>query len=35
VTDKAQKVVDWPDMDKATMEKVHRKINTGWSIHLE
>jgi len=35
VTDKAQKVVDWPDMDEATMEKVHRKINTGWSIHLE
>lgn len=35
VTDKARKVVDWPDMDKATLEKVHRKINTGWSIHLE
>ena len=35
VTDKARKVVDWPDMDKATLEKVHRKINTGWNIHLE
>jgi phosphoserine phosphatase len=34
VTDKAQKVVDWPEMDSATMEKVHRKINTGWK-HLE
>lgn len=35
VTDKAQKVTDWPDLDEATLGKVHRKINTGWSIHLE
>ena len=32
VTDKARKVVDWPEMDKGTLDKVHRKINTGWTI---
>ena len=35
VTDRAQKVTDWPDQDGETMEKVRRKINTGWTIHLE
>jgi hypothetical protein len=35
VTDKARKVVDWPEMDKGTLDKVHRKINTGWTIHLD
>lgn len=34
VTGKAQKVVDLPDLDEATLAKVHRKINTGW-FHLE
>ena len=35
VTDKAQRITDWPDLDKDTLEKVHRKTNTGWTIHLE
>ena len=35
VTGKAQKVVDWPDLDAETVEKVRRKINTGWTIHPE
>ena len=34
VTDKAQKVTDWPALDPETLQKVHRKINTGWNIHL-
>ena len=35
VTNKASRVVDWPDLDAETMEKVRKKINTGWSIHLK
>jgi phosphoserine phosphatase len=35
VTNRAQKVTDWPDLDGETMEKVRRKISTGWTIHLE
>ena len=35
VTDKATKVVDWPDLDPETMEAVKKKIDTGWSIHLK
>lgn len=35
VVDKAQRVTDWPDMDRETLEKVHKKIDTGWSIHLD
>ena len=34
VTDRAQKVVDWPDRDPETMKEVRRKINTGWR-HLD
>jgi len=34
VTKKAQKVTDWPDLDGETMEKVRRKIDTGW-FHLD
>ena len=34
VTNKAQNVEDWPHLDSKTMEVVHRKINTGWTIHL-
>ena len=34
VTDKARKIVDWPDLDDETLNKVRRKINTGWR-HLE
>lgn len=35
VVDKAQRVIDWPDLDRDTLEKVHKKIDTGWSIHLD
>ena len=34
VTEKAQKVVDWPPLDPETMQKVRRKIDTGWNIHI-
>ena len=35
VTDNATTVVDWPKLDTLTKEKVKKKIDTGWSIHLE
>ena len=35
VTKKASTVVDWPDLDKETMDKVKKKIDTGWNIHLD
>ena len=35
VTKKASTVVDWPDLDKETMGKVKKKINTVWNIHLK
>lgn len=35
VKDNASTVVDWPELDKATKEKVKKKIDTGWNIHLE
>lgn len=34
VTDKAQKVNDWPKLDVETLKKVHEKIDSGWSVHL-
>ncbi len=34
VTDKAQKVNDWPKLDEETLKEVHKKIETGWSTHL-
>ena len=34
VTDKAQKVNDWPKLDVETLKKVHKKIESGWSQHL-
>ena len=34
VTDKAQTVTDWPHLDPETMKDVHRKINSGWTIHI-
>ena len=34
VTHKARKVEDWPKMDLEMIEKVHKKIDTGWSVHL-
>ena len=35
VTIKASTVIDWPDLDKETMEKVKKKIDTGWDIYLK
>ena len=35
VTNKATTVIDWPDLDSATMKKVKNKIDTGWNIHLK
>lgn len=35
VTDGAQRVVDWPELDEETLKAARRKINTGWTIHLE
>ncbi len=35
VTNKATTVIDWPDLDSETMDKVKEKIDTGWNIHLK
>jgi phosphoserine phosphatase len=35
VTNNASTVVDWPTLDTLTKAKVKKKIDTGWSIHLE
>ena len=35
VTNKAQKVNDWPELDKKTLEYVHLMIDTGTNIHLK
>ena len=36
VTNKASTVIDWPALDdKETMDKVKKKIDTGWNIHLK
>ena len=35
VKDKATTVVDWPDLDPETMQKVKEKIDTGWEVHLK
>ncbi len=35
VKDHATTVVDWPDLDKETMDTVKEEIDTGWSIHLK
>ena len=34
VTDRAQKVNDWPKLDPETLKKVYQKIDSGWSQHL-
>lgn len=34
VTDRASRVTDWPDLDRETAEKVKKKIDTGWNVHL-
>lgn len=35
VTKKASTVTDWPDLDAKTMDKVKKKIDTGWNVHLK
>ena len=35
VTRNASTVTDWPKLDDLTAEKVKKKIDTGWSIHLD
>ena len=35
VTNKASTVIDWPDPDRETMDKVKKKIDTGWNVHLQ
>ena len=35
VTDHASTVIDWPDLDPDTVNKVKKKIDTGWSVHLK
>ena len=35
VTGRARKVRDWPKLDELTKKKVKKKINTGWTIHLD
>lgn len=34
VTDKAQKVNDWPKLNAETLNKIYKKIDSGWSHHL-
>ena len=35
ITNKAQKVNDWPEMTEETLKEVHRKIDTGTNLHLD
>ena len=35
VTNRAQKVTDWPELDENTRKKAWKKIDTGWTIHLD
>ncbi|MBR1831951.1 MAG: haloacid dehalogenase-like hydrolase [Ruminiclostridium sp.] len=35
VTNKAQKVNDWPKLDDKTLEKVYSKTDTGTKVHLK
>ena len=36
VTKRATMVVDWPDLnDPKIMEKIQKKVDTGWEIHLK
>ena len=34
IINKAQTVTDWPKLDEETLKKVHKKIDSGWSVHL-
>jgi phosphoserine phosphatase len=35
VTNKASTVTDWPHLDEKTMEKVKKKIDTGWNSYVK
>ena len=35
VKNKAQTVVNWPELDEETLIKVREKVDTGWTVHLE
>ena len=35
VIKKATTVIDWPDLDSETMNKVKKKIDTGWNVHIK
>ena len=35
VTNNAQTVNDWPEMDEETVKKARKKVDTGWSVHLD
>ena len=35
VTNRASKIIDWPELDEPTKKKVRKKIDTGWTIHLD
>ena len=35
VRKRAKEVVDWPNLDKETMGKVKKKIDTGWNVHVD
>ncbi len=35
VTKKASTVIDWPELDDETLSKVHKKVDTGWSYHID
>ena len=34
VKKRASVVIDWPELDKETVNKVKKQIDTGWNIHL-
>ena len=35
VTNKATTIIDWPELDSKTIQKIKKKIDTGWNIHLK
>ena len=35
VSNKASTVTDWPDLDRETMSKVKKKIDTGWNSYVK
>lgn len=35
VTNKASTVTDWPELDKATIDQVNEKVDTGWTSYVK